>query len=130
MNRSVFERYVQEFCEDLANKQNSFAHRQRHACVLTYNNVIISSGMNINLKNDFTRKYNDLKGIHAEALAIMRAVHKHYNILNKAELWVCRVGRNSSFSKPCPMCMKIINTFHIPIIHYTNFNGDWCSELL
>ena len=83
MNRNTFERYVQEFCEDLTKKQNSFAHKQRHACVITYDDVIISSGVNVNLKNDFTRRYNDLKGLHAESVAIMRAIPRHHYILHK-----------------------------------------------
>lgn len=130
MNRNTFERYVQELCVDLALKHNSYAHRQKHACVLTYNNAVISSGININLKNDFTRVYNDLKGLHAESVAIMRAIPKHHNILNKCELWVCRVKSQSKYSRPCPMCQKIIKTFNIPVIHYTDNNGEWVTEIL
>ena len=129
MNRSVFERYVQEFCEDLATKQNTFAHKQKHACVLTYNNSVISSGINVNLKNDFTRVYNDLKGLHAESVAIMRAIGRHHNILHKCELWVCRRGKTSCFSRPCPMCSKIIKTFGIKIVHYTLEDGRWTTEI-
>lgn len=128
MNRNTFERYVQEFCEDLAKKDNSFAHKQRHACVLTYENVIISSGVNVNLKNEFTKRYNNLKGLHAEAVAIMRATHRHYNIIHKCELWVCRINKTPLLSKPCCMCLKIIKTFGIRTIHYTLDDGSWCTE--
>lgn len=127
MNRNTFEKYVQEFCEDLALKDNFYAHRSRHACVLTYENVIISSGININLKNDFTKKYNELKGIHAESLAIMRAIPKHHKILPYCELWVCRNNTYSHYSKPCPMCLKIIHSFGIKTIHYTMDNGKWTT---
>ena len=130
MNRKVFERYVQEYCLDLARKQNHHPHRQRHSCILTYNNSIISTGVNVNLKNPFTEKFNFLKCLHAEASAIMRAISKHHSVLDKCELWVCRVGRESKLSRPCPMCMKIIHAFHIPIIHYTDHNGDWIVETL
>ena len=130
MNSNTFERYVQEFCEDLAHKQNYFAHRQRHACVLTYDNVIISSGINVNLKNDFTKRYNNLKALHAEAVAIMRAIQKHYHVLSRCELWVCRINKINKYSHPCPMCMKIIKTFGISIIHYTDDNGVWITEHL
>lgn len=130
MNRRVFESYVQEFCEDLVKKNNNFSHRQKHACVLTYNNVIIASGINVNLKHDFTKRYNDLKGIHAESLAIMRATLKHYSLLHRCELWVCRNNRYSKYSRPCPMCMKIIKTFRIKVIHYTDNEGKWVKELL
>lgn len=130
MNRNTFERYIQELCEDLALKHNSYAHRQKHACVLTYNNAVIATGININLKNDFTKVYNDLKGLHAEAVTIMRAIPKHHNILHKAELWVCRAGRQHCFSRPCSMCRKIITTFHIPTIHYTLDDGSWFTEYM
>lgn len=128
MNKRTFENYIQEFCIDLAKKHNNYSHRSKHACVLTYENVIISSGINVNLKNDFTKKYNELKGIHAESLAIMRALQRHYKILNKCELWVCRVNKFSKNSRPCPMCMKIIKAFDIKIIHYTSESGNWITE--
>lgn len=128
MNRNTFEKYIQELCEDMALKHNAYAHRQKHACVLTYNNAVIASGININLKNDFTRRYNDLKGLHAEAVTIMRAIPKHHNILYRSELWVCRNGGKNKYSKPCPMCQKIINTFHIPVVHYTDEQGRWVTE--
>lgn len=130
MNRNTFERYIQEYCEDLAHKQNNYSHKQHHACVITYNNAIISSGININLKNDFTRVYNDLKAMHSEAVAIMRAIPRHFNILHKSELWVCRVNKHLLNSKPCPMCNRIIKTFHIPIIHYTDESGIWTTETI
>lgn len=133
MNRNTFERYIQELCADLAHKQNNYSHKQKHACVITYNNAVISTGMNVNLKNDFTSLYNPLKGLHAEAVAIMRAIPKHYNILPYSELWVCRIcsyKKGLVCSKPCPMCSRIINTFHIQNIHYTDDNGDWIDVRL
>lgn len=130
MNRNTFERYVQELCEDLALKHNSYAHKQHHACVITYNDAVIASGININLKNNFIDLYNPLKCLHAEAVAIMRAIPKHYNILHKSELWVCRNGCRCKYSRPCPMCQRIIATFHIPIIHFTDDHGNWVEEYL
>jgi cytidine deaminase len=130
MNRNTFERYIQELCEDLALKHNSYSHKQKHACVITYNNAVISTGINVNLKNDFIDLYNPLKCIHAESLAIMRAIPKHYNILHKSELWVCRKGKQNCYSKPCPMCQKILSTFHIPVIHYTDDKGNWITEFI
>ena len=47
MKRSTFEQYVTEYCEDLAVKENAHQYKRcRHACVLTYNDAIISSGVN------------------------------------------------------------------------------------
>ena len=129
MNKNTFEKYVTEFCEDLAIKpSNHEYHRCKHACVLTYNNVIISSGVNVNLKHNFTKKYNDLKALHAEPLAIMRAMKRHSKIIHKCDLWVCRNNEHSKSSKPCSMCMKIIKTFGIKTIHYTNNDGSWNKE--
>lgn len=130
MTRNTFERYIQELCLDLALKHNSYSHRQKHACVITYNNAVIATGVNINLKNEFTDRYNSLKCLHAEAVAIMRAIQRHHKILHKCELWVCRAGRINNLSKPCPMCMRIIKTFHIPIIHYTDDKNNWLTEAL
>ena len=129
MNKHTFEKYVTEYCTDLADKSNNYPHKHsRHACVLTYNNVIIAQGININLKNQFTKKYNELKCLHAEAVAIMRAIQRHYNVIRKCELWVCRNNNFSKFSKPCSMCMKIIRSFGIEVIHYTDKNGVWRVE--
>lgn len=126
MNKLTFEKYVTEFCEDLAMKANT--HRCKHACVLTYNNVIISSGINVNFKNDFTKKYNELKALHAEPAAIMRAMKHHSRIIHKCDLWVCRNNECAKNSKPCPMCMKIIKQFQIKTIHYTDETGNWLKE--
>lgn len=126
MNSHTFEEYVKEYCNDLALKEKKHDyHRCKHACVLTYNNAIISTGVNVNLKNDFTKPYNDLKALHAEAIAIMRAMKHHSKIIHKCDLWVCRNNKISKNSKPCPMCQKIIKSFGIKTVHYTDQNGEW-----
>lgn len=128
MNRNTFEKYVKEFCEDLAVKNNKFEYsRCRHSAVLTYNNVIISSGVNIKLSNDFTKPFDKLKCLHAEAVAIMRAMRRHSKIIHKAELWVCRNNVVSKSSKPCPMCQNIIKSFGIKTVHYTTEDGTWAT---
>lgn len=131
MKRSTFEQYIKEYCEDLALKENSHQYKRcRHACVLTYNDTIISSGVNSRLFNDFTKQYNDLKALHAEPVAIMRAMKHHSKIIHKCELWVCRNNAVSKESRPCPMCQKIIKSFGIKRIHYTRAVGDWVEEML
>jgi tRNA(Arg) A34 adenosine deaminase TadA len=132
MNQRFFDKYITELCKEIALKNNMYAHRQRHACILTYRKHILSSAININLTNDFTQKFNSLKGIHAESLAIMRALHKNYSIIPLSELWVCRVGKYGDLllSKPCTMCMQIIKSFGIKSIHYTLSNGQWYKETL
>lgn len=132
MRNKTFQKYVKEFCEDLAvNNNNKHAYKRcQHSCVLTYNNVIISSATNVNLKNDFTKSYNDLKALHAEPLAIMRAMKHHSRIIHKCDLWVCRQNINIKTSKPCPMCQKIIKSFGIKNIHYTDDVGNWISEVI
>ena len=47
MKRSTFEQYVTEYCKDLALKENYHQYKRcKHACVLTYNDAIISIGVN------------------------------------------------------------------------------------
>ena len=131
VKRSTFEQYVTEYCEDLALKENSHQYKRcKHACVLTYNDAIISSGVNSKLFNDFTKQYNDLKALHAEPVAIMRAMKHHSKIIHKCELWVCRNNEISKESRPCPMCMRIIKGFGIKRIHYTTGVGEWKEEIL
>lgn len=131
MNKSTFETYVKEYCNDLALKENKHQYKRcRHACVLTYNDVIISSGVNSKLFNDFTKPYNELKALHAEPVAIMRAMKHHAKIIHKCDLWVCRNNNVSKTSKPCPMCMRIIRQFGIRKIHYTENNGEWKEEIV
>lgn len=126
MNKNTFENYVKEYCEDLAVKHNTYEyHRCRHAAVLTYDDVIISSGVNLNLTNDFTKPFDKMKCLHAEAVAIMRAMKKHSKIIHKCDIWVCRNNAISKSSKPCAMCQKIIKSFGITKIHYTDEKGNW-----
>ena len=131
VKRSTFEQYVTEYCEDLALKENSHQYKRcKHACVLTYNDVIISSGVNSKLFNDFTKQYNDLKALHAEPVAIMRAMKHHSKIIHKCELWVCRNNEISKESRPWPMWLRIIKGFGSKRIHDTTGNGDWKGATL
>lgn len=126
MNRNTFEKYVKELCNDIAVKDDKHAyHRCRHACVLTYKDHVISSGVNISLSNDFTKPFDSLKALHAESVAIMRAMRHHSKIISKCELWVCRNNLVSKSSKPCTMCQNIIKSFGINKVHYTDENGTW-----
>lgn len=131
MKRSIFTRYVKAYCEDLASKPNPYACVHYHGCVITHNDVVIASGVNVNLKNGFTRLYNDKKGFHAEAVALMRASQRNHRLLHECELWVCRImnGRKR-LSRPCPMCERIIKSFGIKVVHYTNEDGNWETEVL
>lgn len=129
MKKSTFENYVKEYCQDLALKDNNYKYnRCRHSCVLTYNNVIISSGVNYKLFNDFTKPFDDLKALHAEPVAIMRAMRRHSKVIYKCDLWVCRNNQESKNSRPCPMCQKIIKSFGIKTIHYTDKDNNWVTE--
>lgn len=130
MKKSTFENYVKEYCQDLAVKDNKYKYsRCRHSCVLTYNNVIISSGVNYKLFNDFTKPYDDMKALHAESVAIMRAMKHHSKIIHKCDLWVCRNNVEGKNSKPCKMCEKIIRSFGIKRVHYTDENAQWNTEI-
>lgn len=129
MNRKVFENYVTERCMDLAKKPTTHAYdRCRHACLLTYKDAILAEGINSNCKSDFMLKYDPNKAIHAEAIAIFRALKHHSRVIHKCELWVCRNNLHSKQSKPCPVCQKIIKQFGIKTIHYTNEDGSWTEE--
>lgn len=128
MRRAALEKYVQDYCIELFLRPNRYGHKQKHVCVLTYNGKIVSQGVNINLKNDFVSQFNNLKCIHAEASAIMRAKRRHYSILPSCELWVARRGSSSNYSRPCVMCMRIIRSFGVPVIHYTDDQGRWVTE--
>lgn len=127
MRKGIFENYVKDFLKDLSSKETHNCHRCKHSAVLTYNNVIISSGTNVNLKNDFTKTYDDLKTLHAESVVIMRAMKRHSKIISKCDLWVSRNNDNATFSKPCSMCQKIIRSFGIRKVHYTNEKGEWVN---
>lgn len=131
MRKSVFESYIKDYIKDLTDK-NRLKHRCRHGAVLTYNDVIISSGTNVQVMNDFTKSYDDvgLTTLHAEPVAIMRAMKKHSKVIDKCELWVCRTNDNAKFSKPCPMCERIIKSFGIKKVHYTDENDNWVDENL
>ena len=131
MKRSTFENYVIERCMDLAQKPNPHSYdRCRHACLLTYKDAILAEGVNSNCKHDFMFKYDLNKAVHAEAIAIFRALKHHSRVIHKCELWVCRNNENAHQSRPCDVCQKIIKQFGIKTIHYTDVDGNWCEEEL
>ncbi|MCQ2210827.1 MAG: deaminase [Paludibacteraceae bacterium] len=100
--------------------------QQHHGCVIVKNGRIISRGCNIDYDNDFLKKFNPYKHIHAEACAVMRANYplKH---LKDSTMYVCRVGLDGNLmnSRPCPMCQKIIKAFNIKKVKYSKQDGTW-----
>lgn len=126
MRKDVFEQYIKNYCKDLSAKRSPFDYsRCRHAAVITYNNVIIASGVNVDLHHDFVKVFDENQTLHAEQVAILRAMKHHYKIIDKCDLWVARNNKVSHLSKPCPTCQKIIKAFGISKVHYTDEHGEW-----
>jgi tRNA(Arg) A34 adenosine deaminase TadA len=124
-----FDVYIKQRCKELALKSN---YKTKHGCIIVYKNIILAETFNINMPNVFTDRYsNNLKPLHAEALAIMRCFKKHHRILHKAELYVCRINNEGKLliSKPCEMCETIIKAFKIKTINYTTNDGKWVKEV-
>lgn len=109
-------------CIQLANKST---FRTKHGAVITYNGNVIGSGHNINLSLPIFGKYNQYKTLHAEMVAILRVKNKAF--LKNCVLYVCRMDKNGDLllSKPCPTCMKIINSFGITDIVYSDNGNIW-----
>lgn len=99
--------------------------RQKHGCVIVYNNRdIIAEGYN-HVRNNNMQKLNS---IHAEIEAIKKLKQiirtKDKNYVNRCKLYVVRVGgsvKNDCFkhSAPCCNCSKAIISIGIQKICYS-----------
>ena len=108
-------------------------HPCRHGAVLVDGHKIISSGYNSQTrcstiqKNIDDRFFNECchRGtLHAEVDALLPFIRKHQSLPN-AILYIYRENKlgETSLSKPCPRCMKIIKDLGIKKIKYTTENG-------
>lgn len=109
-------------CIQLA-KKSTF--RTKHGAVITYKGHIIGSGFNVNLSLPIIGQYNQHKTLHAEMVAMLRVKNKSF--LKDCILYVCRLDNynNLLLSKPCKVCMKLINSFGITNIVYSDLDNTW-----
>lgn len=113
-------------CIELANKST---FRTKHGSVVVHNGIIIGSGFNINLTHDMTKTFNEFKTLHAEMIAILRVKNKR--VLKDSSIFVTRVNQQGKLimSKPCEICSRIIASFGIVSIFYTDAHGEWVEML-
>lgn len=116
---------IKNKCLALA-KKSTF--HSKHGAVVVYDGHIIGSGFNLNLGHDMITQYDQFKTLHAEMVAILRVKNK--SLLKKSILYVTRLKNANEYqmSKPCTVCMKIINSFGIKEICYTSDVGEWITE--
>lgn len=110
--------------------------RQKHGCVIVYNNKeIIAEGYN-HVRNNNMEK---LKSIHAEMEAIKKLRQimrtKDKNFVNKCKLYVVRIGESSvKQSAPCCHCSKAIISIGIQKVCYSVdkdlFEEEFISNVL
>ena len=112
-------------CVELALKSQL---RHKHGAVIYYNGYIIGCGFNLLLTHPIVRHYSENKTLHAEMVAILRVRNKH--LLRNATLYVARINKRGQLmnSKPCETCMKMIRSFGIRAIKYTDSNGKWIHD--
>lgn len=92
--------------------------KSRHGAVIVKGNSIISMAYNRSRTNGWWYHWSDVRcSFHAEEFAIRKASGK----LEGATIYVARVVSNgqTSLSKPCPKCQKLIEQSGIRKIVYT-----------
>ena len=101
--------------------------RSRHACMIfTEDGEELARSYNLNMKSDFVDKFNPIKTLHAEALAVLKCRNR-IKKLRGSTMYVIRLSRISDSlvnSKPCPMCQRIIKCFGIKKVFYSNCLGQ------
>lgn len=114
-------------CIELAMKSN---FRSKHGAVIVYDGHIIGSGFNVNIQHPMIAQYNEFKTLHAEMVAILRVKNK--KLIKKSTLYVTRLTKDneSRMSKPCVVCMKLIKSFGVKEICYSDCYGNWITEIL
>lgn len=125
MNRKTFENYMSEYAETVTQKPNRYKHkRSTHVAMLVHDGRILHYGVNMNLYSDFVDKYNPLKCLHAETVAVLKALKRDARKLSECEMWVTRTIGPDMYSKPCKMCSAMLRKYKIKV-RYTDEKGNW-----
>lgn len=125
MNRKRFEKYILAYADSITQKPNRYRHaRSTHVAMLVYRGRILHYGVNMNLHSDFVDKYNPLKCLHAETVALIKSIRRDSRILPECEMWITRTIGPNRHSKPCKMCAAMLHKYKIKV-RYTNELGHW-----
>ncbi len=108
--------------------------KHRHFTFIAKRNIIISYGYNQIFKshpiaNKFSHRFSD---IHSELAAILHFPYpikelKNYNIIN---LRIRRDNNQLGLSRPCQKCFRMLNTFGINEVYYSNGLGGFSYEII
>ena len=102
----------------------------RHGAVIAQRGSILNSGWNKDKTHPAAIRYYS-KCIHAELAAVI-GINKS-DLIN-ADVYVARVMRTKheplGMSRPCKICMKMLQEAGIRHAYYTNKDGDWIKETL
>lgn len=104
----------------VANKSPFLRHRL--GAVIVKGSRVLSTGYN---EIRYTKEFRN-PTVHAEQAAILKLLkQQRFNDLNGADIYVTRIspGGNSVLSKPCDMCMGLIQAVGIKNVYYTNTKG-------
>lgn len=103
-------------------------HRCRHQAFILKKNKIISIGIN-NTKTHpgnikFAYRFPDGQGTHAELKACLKGNKDSYK---NHEMVVIRINNNGELdmSKPCDGCQRVIKSFKIDTVWYSNKKGEF-----
>lgn len=98
---------------------NESSHKQKLGAVVVKGSRILSRGFNT-MKTS-PRSTHPWKSLHAEATALLGA---RCNI-EGADIYVARTTHDGVIanSKPCPYCMKLIKSYGIKNVFYTDNEG-------
>lgn len=106
-------------------------HRCRIGCALLYKGRTIGLGWNQKFKtHSMIAHLSEFPFLHAESHCILKCRNK--DILSKCTLVTYRQFRKSGQlapSRPCEVCLQILNLYNIKHIFYTVENG-WKEEWL
>lgn len=101
----------------------------KYSAMLIKGNRVISVGVNHRTKtHPISTEINPHHTIHAEVNAVVRAVNK--NLLVGATIVVYREDKfgNTLMARPCETCQKLLKSYGIKKMIYTNQNGTWVME--
>lgn len=106
-------------------------HRCKIGCVIVHKGNIISEGFNQKFNfNDFYCRYNPVKALHAEAMAILRLKNKQ--ILKYSQIYIYRENfhGDKAICRPCATCIRVLKSFGLVTIFYIDWMGTFQKEIL
>lgn len=87
--------------------------------VIHNDKYVLGTGYNFGIPVNSQRRFRNENSIHAEMMALSRALHKHGElVVNGSKILVCRVSATRTKAlEPCQHCKEMLDRYNVKITY-------------